>query len=394
MNDLPPPLVPRPHESDGQGLPGLSGAQAAPLRPLQGDGVLVSVVVVLYNSRADLDECLAALRADQASPPFEVWVVDNASADNGADLATEWAARWPNLRVLRSPVNRGYAGGVNAALPHARGDFVAVLNPDCQVEAGWLRPLVAFLQAHPEVGAVNPLLLLQPAAGERDAARVNAAGQDVHVSGLGFNRGLGRPRASVDSAPHAISGLQGGAFVIRRRLLTEMGGWDESGFLYHEDVQLSWLLQLMGQDLYCVPEAVVWHRYHLTMYPEKLYLLERNRWALLATHTAPATRWALAPWLLATEALMWGYCLLRGPAFLRAKAASYGWIRERAPELRARRRQIEALRRRPDGAVLRRLRWNYAWDQFLSLGRERGRSARQPAGGLPVSVGGRGAPDE
>jgi GT2 family glycosyltransferase len=313
--------------------------------------------------------------------------------------------------VVRNSTNVGYAAGVNTAWPHARGEFVAVLNADCRVEAGWLGPLVDFMRAHPEAAAVNPLLLLETeprdsarttvagaeTAGERDArsaslnardsVRINAAGQDVHVTGLGFNRWLWRPWSTAGDQAQRVSGLQGGAFLIRRAVLQQMGGWDDSGFLYHEDVELSWMLHLMGYDLFCIPAARVWHDYHLTMYPEKLFLLERNRWAMLLTHLRAATRWRLAPLLLVTEILMWGFCLLRGPGFLRAKAASYRWVTARLGLLAGRRHHVESLRRRDDAAVLRRLRWNYAWDQLFSLGGERGPSRRQPAGGLPVSLG-------
>lgn len=342
---------------------------------------LVSIILVLYNSAEHLEDCLHSLLADALSPPFEIWVVDNASADNGASLAEALTARAPRLHVLRNSTNRGYAGGVNAALPHARSEFVAVLNPDSVVEPGWLTPAVELLRAQPEVGAVNPLILLHA-----DEDRINSVGQNVHVTGLGFNRNLWQPRAVAGSRPKRVSGLHGAAFVIRRALLDEMHGWDESGFLYHEDVALSWLLQVMGHDLACVPASVVWHKYHLTMYPEKLFLLERNRWALLLTHLGGAARALLAPLLLFTEGLMWGYCLLRGPGFLRAKLASYRWIAAQMPRLRERRRFIETLRRRSDWQVLRRLCWNYDWDQFFSLGRERGASTRQPAGGLPVRM--------
>lgn len=341
---------------------------------------LVSIVVVTYNGQAHIGACLEALLADTASPPFEVWVVDNASTDASAAVAEQIARRTDRVTVRRNPVNRGYAGGVNTVLAEARGEFIAVLNPDCVVAPGWLTPLTAFLQAEPAAGAVCPLILLQGS----DA--INAAGQDVHVSGLGFNRLLWRPRAAAGERPTRVSGLHGAAFVIRRALLHQMGGWDERGFLYHEDVALSWRLQVMGYDLYCLPEAVVWHDYHLTMYPEKLFLLERNRWALLHTHLHRAARWQLAPWLAMTELLMWGYCLLRGPAFLRAKAASYAWVRGHQAQLREDQAAIDRGRRREDAAVLAGLRRNYNWDQFFSLGRERGVSRRQPAGGLPVSL--------
>jgi hypothetical protein len=340
----------------------------------------VSVIVVIYNGRDHLAECLDALCADEASPPFEVWVVDNASADDSAAIADTYAQRFPSAHVIRNAVNRGYAGGVNSALPHIAGDYVAALNPDCIVERGWLTAPLDFLDAHPEAGAVNPLILLHP------DGRINAAGQDVHVTGLGFNRWLWQPRTRAGLAPLRVSGLQGGALITRRSLLTQMGGWDEGGFLYHEDVEFSWLARLMGYELYCVPASVVWHKYHLTMYPEKLFLLERNRGAMLLTHLRPLSWAALAPLLLLTELLMWLYCLLRGPGFLAAKAASYRWLIDQRHHLHTRARALNRLRQRSDWQVLRRLHWNYVWDQFFRLGRERGPSQRQPAGGMPVRI--------
>ena len=82
------------------------------------------------------------------------------------------------------------------------------------------------------------------------------------------------------------------------------------------------------------------HDYHLTMFPRKLFLLERNRWKMLLADLRGRTRLALAPLLALSELMMWGYCLLRGPRFLRAKWESYRWIaahRERIRERRDRR---------------------------------------------------------
>jgi GT2 family glycosyltransferase len=339
--------------------------------PGSGPAPLVSVVVVNYNGAEDLESCLSSLAGQAQAPSAEVLVVDNASTDGSADLAERLAAGVPSMTLIRSPVNRGYAGAVNLALEHARGTYVAVLNMDVTVEPGWLGPLVEFLETNPEAGAVCPLMLL-----EDDPDRINAAGQDIHVTALGFNRWLGKSRARAGADPLRVSGLQGGAFLIRREILDRLGGWDERGFLYAEDVQLSMLLQLMGADIYCVPASEVRHSYHLTMHPEKLFLLERNRGWTVTTDFRATTRLALAPLLLITELMMWGYCLLRGPAFLRAKGRTYRWLGRHRAERRERRRFVERLRRRSDWQILRRLRWGYAWSQFLTLGRERGESVR------------------
>lgn len=298
-------------------------------------------------------------------------MVDNASSDGSDSIAETAAERHDSVRLLRSPTNRGYAGAVNLALAEARGTYVAVLNMDVVVSPGWLDPLVAFREATPDAGAVCPLILL-----ESDPGRINAAGQDVHVTALGFNRWLHEPRERAGAEPFRVSGLHGAAFLIRREDLEAIGGWDESGFLYHEDVELSWLLRLAGREIYCVPASTVSHDYHLTMFPHKLFLLERNRWSMLLANTRALTRLALSPLLALSELLMWGYCLLRGRSFLRAKLDSYRWISGNRERIRERRRFVESLRRRSDWGVVRRLHWGYPVDQFVTLGRERGESER------------------
>ncbi len=341
---------------------------------------LVSIVVVNYNGHEHLAECLEALLADGTVRAERV-VVDNASTDGSQALLRHALEAGGDFRLLASPENLGYAGGVNLARPYLSGRYVAILNSDVVAPAGWLVPIVEFMEAQPAAGIVNPLIVLYA-----DDGVINAAGQNVHVTGLGFNRWLGKPRAQAGTAPHRVSGIHGSVFVIRRDVLEQVGGWDASGFLYHEDVELSWLMHLLGYALYCLPQSVVQHKYHLTMYPEKLYLLERNRLAMLVTHLQRRSWLVLAPWLAMTEGLMWSYCCLRGWKFLQAKAASYTWLSRNWHNLQARRRQVQAWRQQSDGAVLKQLRWGYAWDQFITLGKERGPSRRQPKGGLPVNL--------
>ena len=316
-----------------------------------------------------LPRCLEALVAN--SGDAEILVVDNASSDGSDRIAEAEVERHDSVRLLRSPTNRGYAGAVNLGLAEARGTYVAVLNLDVVVSPGWLDPLISCLEATPGAGAVCPLIVL-----ESDPGRINAAGQNVHVTGLGYNRWLEQPRERAGTAPIRVSGLHGAAFLMRRDLFESIGGWNESGFLYHEDVELSWLLRLAGSDIYCVPASSVSHDYHLTMFPHKLFLLERNRWSMLLANTRAPTRVALSPLLALTELMMWGYCLLRGPAFLRAKLDSYRWISGNRERIGERRRFVERLRRRSDWGVVRGLHWGYPVGQFVTLGRERGESER------------------
>jgi GT2 family glycosyltransferase len=302
-------------------------------------------------------------------------VVDNASSDDSAEVAERLAAKNGRVRLIRSPTNRGYAGAVNVALPESRGEHVAVLNMDVTVSSGWLDSLVSLLEARPEAGVACPLILL-----DSDPSRIRAAGQNLNKTGLGFNRWLERPREIAGDEPLQVTGLHGAAFVIRRELLEQVGGWDESGFLYFEDVELSWLLRIAGREIWCVPDSTVTHDYHLSMFPHKLFLLERNRRKMLLSDLGTGTRLAISPLFAVSGLMMWGYCLLRGPKFLRAKWQSYRWTRANRARIAARREQVDAVRRRSDWQVLRGLRWGYPLDQFLTLGRERGESTRDRIG--------------
>ena len=342
---------------------------------------IVSIIVVNYNGHQHLADCLDSLYEDNLSPRFEIIVVDNASIDNSWKIVDRYLQLGKSLTLLRSDRNRGYSGGVNFAFPQTTGEFIAVLNMDTIVSPGWLSSVVNFFESHPDAGAVSPLMLLNG-----DPERINAIGQSVHVTALGFNRGLGKLRSEIGQEPIRVSGIQGGAFVIRRSVLEQIGGLDEVGFLYHEDVDISWQLQLMGYELYCLPVSIVYHDYALTMYPEKLYLLERNRVAMLLGNLEPIGFLVLIPWLFFTEFMMWGYCLLRGRNYLIAKAASCRWVYKQREYILLRRQFVRLLRRRSDWQVLRNLSWGYAWDQFITLGRERGRSKREPRGGIPVEL--------
>ena len=327
----------------------------------------VSVIIVSFNGSDHIEECLESLCRDSSSHTGEICVIDNGSSDDSVSIAERFASKHPSVHVVKSDTNLGYAGGVNFALPHVQGKYVVVLNQDMVVEDGWLNQPLELLENQSTIGAVSPMMVLY-----NDSEIINSVGQNVHVTGLGFNRWLGRPRAEAGQKPFPVTGIHGGAFVIRREILDHIGGWDDSGFLYHEDVELSWLLHLLGYRIYCAPAAAVRHKYHLTMHPEKLFLLERNRGHMLCCNLSPLTFILLAPFLLCTEFMMWGYCLLRGPQFLRAKMRAYFHTARTGQRIRERHAWIKSIRARRDWQVLRCLKWRYVWDQCATLGKERG----------------------
>lgn len=337
----------------------------------------VTAIVVNFNSGTDLEACLSGLLSDTDSLA-RVLVVENASTDGSREIAERYADTNSRVDLYRSSENLGLAGGVNEVLARVETPYIAVLNPDVTPLPGWLPPLTTVLDNDSSIGAACPLVLME------GGGRVNSAGQHVHKSGLGFNRLLGADPEVVEAEPVDVDGLHGAAFVLRTDLLRDQGGWDSTGFLYQEDVALSWDILLAGKRIVLVPEARVQHDYHLTMYPEKLYLLERNRWALLLSHLRIGYLMMLSPLLLVSELFVWALAFLRGRRFISAKWRSYMWIWHNRAAVASWRQRVFSRPLYDLRNLTRNSHWTYPVRQLLGLGIERGESKRIPPGGLPV----------
>jgi GT2 family glycosyltransferase len=324
---------------------------------------LLSIVIVNYNGAHHLEECVHAL-LENTGVSFEIIIVDNASVDGSAAALI---GRHLNVRIIESATNIGYSRGVNLGVQSARGAYLAIMNMDVVVARNWITPLIGFLEKHPDVGAVAPRIMLYES---RD--RINALGQNVHVTGLGFNRKLNWPDKAIDSTPVQVSGLHGSAFVLRTGLFRQLGGMNEAYFMYHEDVEISLRLHLNGQKIYAVPDSIVYHKYVLHMTPEKLHWLERHRWLTILSTYQLTTLLLLAPFFLFTEALMTIYCLSRGRSFVKAKARTVKWLLSHWSEVEGSRSRVQAVRSVSDWQVISRLRWQYDQDQLLTLTRQKG----------------------
>lgn len=244
-----------------------------------------SVIIVNWNGRHWLEQCLPALAA-QSFRDFEVIVVDNASSDG----SREWLAeQWPDLRLLQQPANVGFAAGNNAGIRMAQGRYVVTLNNDARPEAGWLAALVAAAGA-PAVGMVASKMVQW-----QTPDRLDSTGIEVDRLGVAWNRGWGE-RADT-AAPPDVFGPSAGAALYRRDMLDGLGLFDESFFAFYEDVDLAWRAQRAGWSCRYAAAAVVhhWHSVSTAAIPDqKLFLLGRNRlWCTLKNFPLPGLLRAL-----------------------------------------------------------------------------------------------------
>ena len=216
---------------------------------------LISVIIPNWNGARFLPTCLDSLRR-QSYPRFEVIVVDNASTDASVELMER---DYSEVRLVRLPTNRGLTGGVNAGIQVARGEIIALLNNDTEADADWLSELVRALEADPEAGmAASKMLLFD----RRDV--IHSAGDYYRVDGLPGNRGVWQKDEGQFDAARRVFGACGGAAAYRRKLLEEIGLFDEEFFMYCEDVDLAWRAQIAGYPCAFAPRAIVYHRLSAT----------------------------------------------------------------------------------------------------------------------------------
>ncbi len=291
----------------------------------------LSVLIVAWNSRAELGRGLPALLPELGEGD-ELIVVDNDSDDGTAEAVAELA---PAARLVRSGGNLGFAAGCNRGAAEARGDLLVILNPDAAPQPGFggaiRRPWIE------ERGWAA----WQALVADGDGRTINSAGNPVHFTGIVWAGGHGRP---IGEAPAAreVAALSGACLAIPRTTWEELGGFPESFFLYHEDVDLSLRLRLAGGALGIEPAAVVDHDYEFGAREHKWRWLERNRWAFLI-RVYPASLLALlAPALLLTELALIPASIAAG--WGRQKLAAVGEIVGWLPRLLRERRQVQASR--------------------------------------------------
>jgi GT2 family glycosyltransferase len=256
----------------------------------------VSIVVLNWNGRHLLAECLSALRA-QTWRDFEIIVVDNGSQDG----SLEWlAATAPDIQVIRNDMNLGFATANNQGIHAARAPLIAVLNNDALPEPDWLQVLVDVATREPGVGMFASRILLREPAGT-----IDSLGIEVDRAGMAWNRAWGRRATDrLVEQPSEVFGPSGAAAVYRREMLDQIGLFDDEFFIYYEDVDLAWRAQWRGWRCLYVPQAIVLHAHSATTKrgsPFKRRLLSRNKWWAIAKNYPFDRMWLYVPVMLAID---------------------------------------------------------------------------------------------
>jgi GT2 family glycosyltransferase len=304
----------------------------------------VSVIIVNTNELHHLVKCVPTV-TKQSYPNYEVLVVDNASTDGSVAYIRQ---HFPEVRVVDSAVNLGYPGANNLGFQLASGEYFAVLNPDTVVDQHWLEELVRALEANSMAALATSKILLMD-----EPSIINACGNVVSITGLTFCRGVGEP-ATAFSQQEEVLAVSGAAFLIRRSTIAEIGPFDADFVAYLEETDLSLRAVLAGYTCLYVPTSKVYHKYTFRFSEKKCFHLEKNRYYMLLKFFSPRTLLLLAPILLFTELLVWGYMIMKGRRYIYQKWLSYLWLWRNRAKIRDGYTRTQRLRRISDRDILER----------------------------------------
>jgi N-acetylglucosaminyl-diphospho-decaprenol L-rhamnosyltransferase len=225
----------------------------------------LSVLIVNYNTRYMLLDCLKSIRETAGDVSIETWVVDNASSDGSAEAVE---AKYPGIYISNNDINKGFAGANNQLIPKVSGDILILLNPDTIVLPGAIQALEQVFRTHTDVGIVGPQLLnpdgtLQPSHGKFASLWSEFLFQTFLFKVVSSPFPLGRVVSPLQvkaySRPHRTDWVTGACLAIRRDVVDKIGLLDEGYFMYGEDMDWCWRARQAGFTVLYEPEAKVIH---------------------------------------------------------------------------------------------------------------------------------------
>ena len=208
----------------------------------------LTVIIPTWNGARLLERCLSSLAGQRVTCP--VLVVDNGSTDSTRALLE---SRFSGVGVLALEENQGFARAVNRGILHCDSEYVALLNNDTEVDPGWADAGLAAFDRNPSYW-----FLASRMVDFRRRDLIDSAGDGYDRTGMPFKRGRGDPCGRHDRS-RPVLGASAGAAFYRRDLFDRIGLFDETYYMYLEDVDLSLRAQLTGHPCLYVPEAVVYH---------------------------------------------------------------------------------------------------------------------------------------
>ena len=216
----------------------------------------LSVVIVSYNVRSYLEQCLQSVQKALEGIEGEVFVVDNRSDDDSVEVVK---TRYPWVRLIANEENMGCAKANNIAIRQAGGEYVLLLNPDTVVEEDTLRQVLAFMDSHPKAGGAGVMMHNADGSLAPESRRALPTPWVSCLKMLGFTKRYYMSHLPWDQ-PGRIDVISGAFCFLRKKALDEIGLLDEDFFMYGEDIDLSYRLLKGGWENWYLPYKIIHYK--------------------------------------------------------------------------------------------------------------------------------------
>lgn len=224
----------------------------------------ISIIIISFNVEKLLKECLESIYRESQSAPFDIWVVDNNSRDNSVRMIKD---HFPEVHLIENEDNVGFPKANNQAIAKSTADYILLLNPDTIIRDHAIDKMVAFMDAHPDVGVSGCRVLnedgsLQPAC-RRSVPTPRVA--FFHLSGLSKLFPNSKTMAKYNltyldpDQPHEVDAVSGAFLLIRKAVVDRIGALDEDFFIYGEDMDWCIRAKNAGWKVMYYPEAKILH---------------------------------------------------------------------------------------------------------------------------------------
>jgi GT2 family glycosyltransferase len=224
----------------------------------------LAVILVNYQTRDDLRNCLASIFASAQRTPYEVWVVDNASPDGSAAMVARY---YPQVRLIALDRNVGFARANNEAIRRSRTEFVLLLNPDTIVSDHAFDDAIDFLRATPSAGMVTCKLVKADGTLDLACRRSFPSAFDGFCRAVGLSKLFPRSRRFArynltfldENETQEVDAVNGAYMMVKRKIIDEVGLLDERYFMYMEDLDWCFRFRQKGWRIYYHPSRTVIH---------------------------------------------------------------------------------------------------------------------------------------
>jgi len=220
--------------------------------------MLLSVIIVSWNTKVLLLQCLESLYGALGTVEAEVWVADNDSVDGSPEAVRR---RFPAVRLIENRTNLGFAKASNQAMRQSQGTYLLLLNPDTRVKEGAVQRLLSFMESHPEAGAAGTQLLNLDGSKQNSIANFPSLATELLNKSLLRRLFPGRfpGKETYYQEPLEVDSVIGACMMVRRQAVERVGWLDEDYFLFLEETDWCFRIKEAGWKIYHCPEAEIYH---------------------------------------------------------------------------------------------------------------------------------------